>query len=95
MKRYVRDETRFPLGINLYDRNDDRNDPDSVGVVMTKLDELTDDELMLEAATRLKKQTETLQRIAKILEYVPGINDERDSVPILLAIKAEMEKLNA
>jgi len=36
-----------------------------------------------------------VERIAKILEYIPGINDERDSVPILLAIKAEMEKLNA
>jgi|GEM_PF-6979013 hypothetical protein len=41
------------------------------------------------------KQNETLSRITRILEHVPGINDERDSVPILLAIKAEMEKLNA
>lgn len=34
---------------------------------------------------------ERLRRVARLLEHVPGVNDERDSVPLLLAVKNVME----
>ena len=36
----------------------------------------------------MTRETAQLAEIARLLEFVPGINDERDSVPLLLAVKA-------
>lgn len=39
-----------------------------------------------------KIKTPVIDEISRLLEFVPGINDERDSIPLLHAIKTIIDR---
>ena len=59
------------------------------GNIRSNPDGTADDGVAISAAG--EEAVEKLRRIARLLEYLPGVNDERDSVPLLMAIKKVME----